>query len=256
MTRRRGKTSGSRPRVAWPKTVPFDGRVRSLLSSVQNAAASIRLWAAIICGLALMASPEAQGFSWTPFVGVQGGLHLWPAYSNRDQVEADTAPGYSWALVAGVDLGWDPPGSTVSGQRKTQSFVERLGGRVALEAGQRFSDIHGLNTSTGQSTADGSTLRVTTVHLNFWPSYEIIPRWEIYLGIGGGVSWLRGLGSRSRVASFETGLGLRYALPIDAAAIWIDIGWRSYFADGAQFRNSLIDFDTHGAALGVHWSFD
>ncbi|MEM9177406.1 MAG: hypothetical protein AAGC67_19500, partial [Myxococcota bacterium] len=41
------------------------------------------------------------------YLGLHVGTHFWPAYSNRDQVEADTTPGYSYGIVGGLELGGD-----------------------------------------------------------------------------------------------------------------------------------------------------
>lgn len=186
------------------------------------------------------------------YAGIQGGVHFWPAYSNRDQVEADTDAGYSWAGVLGVDLlARDlPPDSSL-----WPFLWERLGLRLEIEGGQRYSDLHGVNDDFGQRTADGKSLEATTALFNVWPTVRVTEGWTAYVGGGVGTAWIRTLGSDKLRLGLQAGTGLLIDLPFEAIPMRLDIGWRSFFASSAEYRDRLVDFNTHGAVLGIHVKF-
>lgn len=186
------------------------------------------------------------------YAGLQAGTHFWPAYSNRDQVEADTTPGASWAVVLGLDLGSeDLPAQ--SGLRSALSPSLRL--RLEVEVGQRFSDLHGVNDDMGQRTADGKTVQATSALFNLWPSWTFAEGWSAYLGGGIGNAWVRTLGSDKSRLALQGGAGVLIELPTEAVPIRIDVGWRSYFASSAEYRDRLVDYNTHGPVVGVHFGF-
>ena len=188
-----------------------------------------------------------------PYAGLQGGVFLWPAYSNRDEVEADTGPGFSWAVVGGLDLRAAPRDD--ASVRLWTRLLRRFSGRVELEVGQRFADIHGINDGPLQLTGDGKTLQATTAHVNLWPAVKVASGVRIYAGGGGGGTWLRGLGSDKRVWSGQAGLGLLFDLPLEGCSMRLDVGWRSFFANSTKLRGALADFDAHGGVLGVQVAF-
>lgn len=99
-----------------------------------------------VAGLSLLTSiligvgDAVADVSVEPYVGLQGGVFLWPAYSNRDEVEADTGPGFAWAIVGGLDLASDR--GEVLTYSPPSRRVERLSGRLELEvasASQAFT---------------------------------------------------------------------------------------------------------------------
>ena len=205
-----------------------------------------------------LAAPERRVHE--TYLGLAAGGHAWLAYSNRDEVEADTEPGYGWRAAVGVALfeSYTSPSFEASASRSFgRAISDRLGARLGVEVGQRFSAIHGINdrSVSSQRTGDGKTLQATTLHVAAWPSVRIAEGWRLYVGGGGGVTWLRGLGSDQRVGSGETGLGVLYALPVERCRLVLDIGWRSFFASSTQLRGALADFDTHGVAIGLQVSF-
>ena len=59
---------------------------------------------ALLASIVLAMGDAFADVSAEPYVGLQGGVFLWPAYSNRDEVEADSGPGFAWAMVGGLDL--------------------------------------------------------------------------------------------------------------------------------------------------------
>jgi len=186
------------------------------------------------------------------YVGIQGGVHFWPAYSNRDQVEADTDAGYSWGFVLGADL----LATDLDPRSPVRTFLsDRLGLRLEAEVGQRFSDLHGINDDLGQRTADGKTLQATSAFFNLWPTVRIAGGWTAYVGGGVGSSWIRTLGSDKVRLTLQAGTGVLIELPIDALPVRLDIGWRSFFASSAEYRDRLVDFNTHGAVIGIHVKF-
>lgn len=188
-----------------------------------------------------------------PYVGLQGGVFLWPAYSNRDEVEADTGPGFAWAIVGGLDFESDHAG--VLSSSPPLPLLERLGGRLELEVGQRFAGIHGINDGPLQLTGDGKTLRATSVQLNLWPAVRVAHALRVYLGGGGGGAWIRGLGSDKRVWSAQVGFGVLIDLPIQGHPVRLDLGWRSFFANSTKLRDALADFDAHGGSIGLQVGF-
>ena len=186
------------------------------------------------------------------YVGLQGGTHFWPAYSNRDQVEADTTPGVSWGAVLGLDLGGE---SLPEGSGLRSGLSSRLRLRVEIEVGQRWSDLHGVNDDLGQRTADGKTVQATSALFNLWPSWTFAEGWSAYLGGGVGNAWVRTLGSDKSRLALQGGAGVLIELPIDAIPARIDIGWRSFFASSAEYRDRLVDFNTHGPVVGIQIGF-
>lgn len=188
-----------------------------------------------------------------PYLGIQGGTYLWPAYSNRDQVEADTAPGFAWAVVGGVALEADRAESPRA--PRISRSLRRLGARLELEVGQRFSPIHGINDGVEQRTGDGNVLRATSAHVNLWPSIRLTGAWRLYVGGGGGGTWIQGLGSDKRVWSVQTGLGVLFEIPVETLPLRLDLGWRSFFANSTNLRGALADFDAHGGVLGCQLAF-
>ena len=207
----------------------------------------------LLTSVLLGAADASAEVSLEPYVGLQGGVFLWPAYSNRDEVEADTGPGFSWAVVAGLD--WAAGRHERLGRATRPRSVERLSARLELEVGQRFADIHGINDGPSQLTGDGKTLRATSVQVNLWPAVRVATAVRIYAGGGGGGTWLRGLGSDKRVWSAQTGFGVLIDLPVEGFSVRVDLGWRSFFANSAKLRNGLADFDAHGAVLGFQVAF-
>ena len=190
-----------------------------------------------------------------PYVGIAGGVHFWPAYSNRDEVEADTEPGYSWSALVGLEVAAPSQGSAGDDGLPPIASLERFSVRFDVGVGQRFSPIHGINDSTTQRTGDGKTLQATSLHLNAWPGYRVSERWRIYAGAGGGGTWLRALGSDKRVWSAEVGLGAQVDLPTTGVETRLDIGWRSFFANSTKLRDALADFDAHGVTIGLFLLF-
>lgn len=218
-----------------------------MIRSKRRGAHALLLLAVLVHLLDGDAARAAEGY-----VGLQAGVHFWPAYSNRDQVEADTNPGFSWAVLGGANLGaQDLPHAS----RLRELLSPRLGLRLEAEVGQRFSLLHGVNDDMGQRTADGKRIQTTSAHLNVWPSWTIAERFSLYLGGGVGASWIRTLGSDKVRLSLQAGTGLLIELPIDSVPLRLDIGWRSYFASSAEYRDRLVDFNTHGANIGLHLGF-
>jgi len=184
-----------------------------------------------------------------PYVGLHAGIYIWPAYSNRDEVEADAEPGYQWGLVGGVNF------ETDSASDEAPAAIDRLGTRLELEVGQRFSGLHGINDGPVQRTGDGKNLQATSVSFNLWPSVRISQACRFYAGGGGGGTWIRALGSDKRVWSAQTGLGFLIDVPVLGHDARVDLGWRSFFANSTKLRDALADFDAHGAILGLHFDF-
>lgn len=207
----------------------------------------------IVCASGTLGADIAQAVE--PYVGVQGGVHFWPAYSNRDQVEADTGPGFSWSATGGIVMQAESWGPAPPGHPVLTTLSERLGVRVEAEVGQRFSDIHGINDNMGQRTGDGKGLSMVHVHLSAWPSWKIASGWTYYAGGGVGASWLRALGSDAVVHSFQVGTGLLIDLPIGRFTPRLDLGWRSVFVDSVELRDRLTDFDAHGGIIGFQFPF-
>ncbi len=182
-----------------------------------------------------------------PYVGIQLGGYVWPAYSNRNQVEADTLPGVAGSVLGGVQLEMNelwPSAPTNIG--------ERIGGRVELEISQRISAIHGVNDEAGQRTADGETLYATSALVNLWPSWAWTPRLRLYVGGGLGVSWIRALGSDAPAFSVQTGAGVYVDFPFERFTLGLDVGWRSLWSASVQLDAGRTDFDAHGGAIALH----
>lgn len=209
--------------------------------------------AILVVAIPREAPAEAAGFEVAPYVGVAGGLFLWPNYSNRDELEADTSPGYAWSGVLGLELRAGARG--VASSQEPPFSLRRLGARFEVEGGQRIAPIHGINDGPLQLTGDGKLLRATSAQVNLWPHWRVSRRWHLYLGGGGGVTFIRALGSDKRVASGQVGLGAFYAFPVGSFTGRIDIGWRSFFADSTQLRGALSDFDAHGGNLAFQLGF-
>lgn len=189
----------------------------------------------------------------SPYVEVQGGVSLWPAYSNRDEVEADTGPGFSGALLGGVELS-APEADRVPGFLE-RVFRERFSTRIELEANYRYAKIHGVNDGSLQRTGDGKTLRAISALVNVWPTWKFAEGFHVYAGGGGGGTFIRALGSDKRVWNGQVGLGLLIGLPIERVDVQLDLGWRSFFANSTKLRDGLTDFDTHGGVIGFQLGF-
>ena len=203
--------------------------------------------ALVVCLFAGAAAHAVEGH-----VGLQVGTHFWPAYSNRDQVEADTTPGYSWMAVGGIDLGREifPEESWL----RTR-LTPRLRVRMEIEVGQRFSDLHGVNDDLGQRTADGKKIRATNAFFNLWPAWAFTDRVTGYLGGGIGSAWIQTLGSDRMRLALQGGAGFLIELPTEAIPLTVDLGWRSYFASSAEYRDRLVDYNTHGPTVGIQLTF-
>ena len=185
-------------------------------------------------------------------VGLQIGTHFWPAYSNRDQVEADITPGYSYGLVGGVEIG---SGDLPEGSPIRSAITPRLRLRVEIEVSQRRSDLHGVNDDVGQRTADGKTIRATSALFNAWPAWDFNDDVAAYLGGGVGVSWIKTLGSDKTRLTLQGGAGVLIAFPIESLPMNVDLGWRSFFASSAEYRGRLVDLNTHGPIVGIQLEF-
>ena len=177
---------------------------------------------ALLASIVLAMGDAFADVSAEPYVGLQGGVFLWPAYSNRDEVEADTGPGFAWAMVGGLDLESDDAKALPS--LPPSRPLERLSGRLELEVGQRFAGIHGINDGPLQQTGDGKTLRATSVQLNLWPAFRVASALRVYAGGGGGGAWIRGLGSDKRVWSAQVGFGVLFDLPLRGHPVRLDLG--------------------------------
>lgn len=195
----------------------------------------------------LLATSAARAVE--PYASIELGFYFWPAYSNRNQVEADTSPGGSGSLALGVQLGeedWAALGPGVP-----RLIRERLGARIEVAGAQRISPIHGVNDKDGQRTADGQTLYATSALANFWPSWAWGDRWRTYAGGGLGASWIRALGSDAAVFSVQTGAGVQIDVPAGDWTFGFDIGWRSLWNASVQLNAGRTDFDAHGAIIGI-----
>lgn len=200
----------------------------------------------------LCTAAASDAFAVDGYLGLQVGTHFWPAYSNRDQVEADTTPGYSYGLVGGVEIGSD---DLPDGAAAREAITPRLRLRVEAEISQRFSDLHGVNDDMGQRTADGQTIRATTAFFNLWPAWAFNEDVSAYLGGGVGASWIQTLGSDKTRVTFQGGAGVLIDLPVHAVPLRVDLGWRSFFASSAEYRDRLVDFNTHGPIVGLQLEF-
>lgn len=183
-----------------------------------------------------------------PYGGIQLGAYVWPAFSNRNQVEADTLPGISVSLLGGIEMRMNELWPTAP-----TTFGERFGTRIELEVNERISAIHGVNDSAGQRTADGQTLYATSALVNVWPSWQWSPRWRTYLGAGVGVSWIRALGSDASVFSVQTGAGVVVDFPLGSWTLGLDIGWRSLWSSSVELTAGRTDFDSHGGVIGLQF---
>ena len=187
------------------------------------------------------------------YVGLQAGGYVWPAYSNRNQVEADTLPGVAASLLGGVRVrGAD---MDLLGSRLSSVLSGHLGIRSELEVSQRFSAIHGVNDVDGQRTADGQTLYATSLMANTWPEWAWDDRWSTYAGAGVGVTWVRALGSDASVFSVQTGAGVLVDFTVSKMLLTLDVGWRSLWQSSVQLTAGRTDFDAHGGAIGLHLRF-
>lgn len=203
------------------------------------------------CGVALFGALVCAGPTRAvePYAALEVGAYTWPAFSNRNQIEADTLPGLSVSLAGGVEfLARD---FLSEANTRPGSFLDRLGGRIELAASQRISAIHGVNDDAGQRTADGKTLYATTGLVNGWASWALSDRVRIYGGGGLGMSWIKALGSDATVFSSQSGAGVRFRWPIGSASLDLDLGWRSLWSSSVQLDRGRIDFDAHGGVIGL-----
>lgn len=213
---------------------------------VRRGASGFRL--AVVFGLVLAAGPVQAA---DLHAGVQLGAYVWPAYSNRNQVEADTLPGGAVSLVGGVTTTREDLVSLFPSA--PEELAERLAARFELEVAQRISPIHGVNDDSGQRTADGQTLYATSILANFWPEWSFGERWATYAGGGPGVTWVRALGSDASVFSVQTGAGVLYDLPVGGGTLRFDFGWRSLWSASVELNAGRTDFDAHGGVLGIQF---
>ena len=208
-----------------------------------------RSFAAVGLVLGLVFVVPEPAYAVEPHAGLQIGAYVWPAFSNRNQVEADTLPGLAVSLLLGVTT--TPDDLTSLFPSASETIAERLSARVELEVAQRFSAIHGVNDELGQRTADGQTLYATSILANFWPAWSWGRGVSTYAGGGPGVSWVRALGSDAAVFSVQTGAGVLVELPFGDGAVHLDLGWRSLWSSSVQLTAGRTDFDAHGGVLGI-----